>query len=54
MIPEKELEILIKWSVRDEDLNLTLRKDAPEEVVKIAKEFNWKPFNIVNGVEYFG
>lgn len=54
MIPEKELEILIKWSIRDENMDLTLREDAPEEVVKIAKEFYWKPFNVVDGVEYFG
>lgn len=54
MIPEKDLNILIKWSERDENLDLVLKKDAPKEVVKIAKEYHWKPFNVENGVEYFG
>ena len=53
MIPEKELNILIEWSERDENGDLVLKKEAPEEVVKIAKEFYWKPFNKVDGVEYF-
>lgn len=53
MIPEEALNTLIKWSKRDEDLNLVLRDDAPQDVVELAKEFYWKPYNKVKGVEYF-
>ena len=54
-LTEKQLNILIKWSERDKDLNLVLRKDAPKEVVKIAKQFFWLPYNykIVNGEKVF-
>ena len=49
MIPEKELDTLIKWSERNEDLALELRKDAPKEVVELAKRFYWKPYDKVKG-----
>ena len=54
MIPEKELEMLIKYSIRNEDFDLELKKDAPKKVVEIAKEYHWKPFDIVDGVKYQG
>ena len=54
MIPEKELNILIEWSIRDDEFNLILKKDAPQEVVKIAKQFFWKPYDVIDGVKYLG
>ena len=54
MIPEKELEILIKYSIRNKDFDLELRKDAPRDVVELAKRFYWKPFDVVNGVKVEG
>lgn len=54
MIPEKELNILIKYSIRNKNLDLELKKDAPQEVIEIAKKFYWKPFDVVDGVKYQG
>lgn len=54
MIPEKELEILIKNSIRNDNFDLELKKNASQEVIKIAKEYHWKPFDRGNGITYQG
>ena len=37
----------MKWSERNENYDLELRKDAPKEVVKLAKKFHWKPYDVI-------
>lgn len=45
MIPSEYLELLINFSNRNDDGDLVLDEKAPDEVVKVAKEFNWKPYD---------
>lgn len=52
MIPEKELEMLIKNSKRDDDFELVLKEDASKEAVKLAKKYHWKPYDVIMGVKY--
>lgn len=53
MIPEKEYYLLMACSKRDEDGDLVLDLDlATDEIIKIAKEYYWAPFNVANGDLY--
>ena len=52
MIPEEYLVLLMNFSTRDDNGDMVLDKKAPEEVIKIAKEFNWKPYDVVDGKEF--
>jgi hypothetical protein len=45
MIPDKSLEKLIAYSIRNEDGDMVLdTKIAPPEIIKLAKKYYWKPF----------
>lgn len=49
MIPSEILELLIKYSFRNKNMELELDvKRAPESVIKLAKQFNWAPFEAPN------
>lgn len=52
MIPPEKLQILIDFSIRNKNLELELKKDAPPEIVEMAKEFYWKPYNKMDGTDY--
>lgn len=53
MIPEKELYLLMAFSKRDENGDMVLDLNmATDEIIKIAKEYYWAPFNVVNGDLY--
>lgn len=47
MIPEKELEMLIKNSKRDDDFELVLKEDASKEAVKLAKSIIGSPMTLL-------
>lgn len=53
MIPEKELCLLMASSKRDANGDMVLDLDAAtDEIIKIAKEYYWAPFNVVDGDLY--
>ena len=48
MIPEFELEQLMAYSIRNKDGDMELDlKLAPPEIIELAKQFYWKPFDVV-------
>ena len=54
MIPGKYLQILIDYSIEDEDGNMVLDVEkAPKKVIELAKKFSWRPFNVTEDEDGF-
>ena len=51
MIPIEIMEILMAFSKRDKNNDMVLIDDAPPQIVELAKQYYWKPYNKKDGEE---